>query len=116
MKALKVLNYIYSELSKNNTKEGVWIEPIIIKVAIDELENIKNAKHSNYPTITDTSSTDTSSNDSYADTSSKDSYASLEKRIKHIENTLEEIFRASAYTKDALNENNTVWNYFKSKQ
>ena len=102
MKALKVLNYIYSELSKNNTKEGVWIEPIIIKVAINELENIKNMKHSNYPTITDTSS--------------KDSYVSLEKRITHIENTLEEIFRASAYTKDALNENCTVWNYFKSKQ
>ena len=107
MKALKVLNYIYSELSKNNTKEGVWIDPIIIKVAINELENIKNTKHLNYPTITDTSSTDTSS---------KDSYVSLEKRIKHIENTLEEIFRASAYTKDALNENCTVWNYFKSKQ
>ena len=101
MKALKVLNYIYFELNKNNTK-GVWIEPIIIKVAIDELENIKNTKHSNYPTITDTSS--------------KDSYMSLEKRIKHIENTLEEIFRASAYSEDALHENNTVWNYFKSKQ
>ena len=82
--------------------KGVWIEPIIIKVAIDELENIKNTKHSNYPTITDTSS--------------KDSYMSLEKRIKHIENTLEEIFRASAYSEDALHENNTVWNYFKSKQ
>ena len=101
MKALKVLNYIYFELNKNNTK-GVWIEPKIIKVAIDELENIKNTKHSNYPTITDTSS--------------KDSYMSLEKRIKHIENTLEEIFRASAYSEDALHENNTVWNYFKSKQ
>ena len=111
MKALKVLNYIYSELSKNNTKEGVWIEPIIIKVAINELENIKNMTHSNYPTITDTSS-----KDYYTDTSSKDSYVSLEKRITHIENTLEEIFRASAYTKDALNENCTVWNYFKSKQ
>ena len=110
MKALKVLNYFYSELSKNNTK-GVWIEPIIIKVAIDELENIKNTKHSNYPTITDTYS-----KDSYTETSSEDSYASLEKRIKHIENTLEQIFRASAYTKDALNENNIVWNYFKSKQ
>ena len=107
MKALKVLNYIYSELSKNNTK-GVWIEPIIIKVAINELENIKNTKHSNYHTITDTSST--------IDTTSKDCCLSLEKRIKHIENTLEEIFRASAYSKDALNENNTVWNYFKSKQ
>ena len=45
MKALKILNYFYSELSKNNTK-GVWIEPIIIKVAINELENIKNTKHS----------------------------------------------------------------------
>ena len=101
MKALKVLNYIYSELIKNNAK-GVWIEPIIIKVAIDELENIKNTKHSNYPTITDTSS--------------KDCCISLEKRIKHIENTLEEIFRASAYSEDALHENNTVWNYFKSKQ
>ena len=106
MKALKVLNYIYFELNKNNTK-GVWIEPGIIKEAIDELENIKNTKHSNYPTTTDTSSTNTSS---------KDSYVSLEKRIKHIENTLEEIFRASAYNKDALNENCTVWNYFKSKQ
>ena len=106
MKALKVLNYFYSELSKNNTK-GVWIEPIIIKVAINELENIKNTKHLNYPTITDTSSTDISS---------KDSYVSLEKRIKHIENTLEQIFRASAYNKDALNKNNAVWHYFKSKQ
>ena len=98
MKALKILNYIYSELIKNNTK-GVWIEPTIIRVAILELENIKQ---SNCLTTTDTSS--------------EDSYASLEKRIKHIENTLEEIFRASAYSKDALNENNTVWNYFKSKQ
>ena len=41
MKALKVLNYIYFELNKNNTK-GVWIEPKIIKEAIDELENIKD--------------------------------------------------------------------------
>ena len=110
MKALKVLNYIYFELNKNNTK-GVWIEPKIIKEAIDELENIKNTKHSNYPTITDTSS-----KDSYTDTSSNDSNVSLEKRIKHIENTLEQIFRASAYNKDALNKNNTVWNYFKLKQ
>ena len=101
MKALKVLNYIYFELNKNNTK-GVWIEPKIIKEAIDELENIKSTEHSNYPTTTDTTS--------------KDSYVSLEKRITHIENTLEEIFRASVYSKDALNENNTVWNYFKSKQ
>ena len=101
MKALKVLNYIYSELIKNNTK-GVWVEPIIIKVAINELENIEKMKLSNSPTDTDTSS--------------KDCCVSLEKRIKHIENTLEEIFRASAYSKDALNENNTVWNYFKSKQ
>ena len=93
MKALKVLNYIYFELSKNNTK-GVWIEPGIVKEAIDELENIKL---SNYSTATNTSL--------------NDSNVSLEKRIKHIENTLEEIFRASAYTKDALNENNTVWNY-----
>ena len=98
MKALKVLNYIYFELNKNNTK-GVWIEPKIIKEAIDELEKIN---HSNYPTTTDTSS--------------KDCCLSLEKRIKHIENTLEQIFRASAYNKDALNKNNTVWNYFKSKQ
>ena len=102
MKALKVLNYIYSELSKNNTKEGVWIEPKIIKEAIDELENIKNNKHLNYTTT--------------ADTSSKECCLSLEKRIKHIENTLEEIFRASAYNKDALNKNNAVWHYFKSKQ
>ena len=29
MKALKVLNYFYSELSKNNTK-GIWIEQKII--------------------------------------------------------------------------------------
>ena len=106
MKALKVLNYIYFELNKNNTK-GVWIEPKIIKEAIDELENIKSTEHSNYPTITDTSSTDTSS---------KDCCLSLEKRIKHIENTLEQIFRASAYNKDALNKNNAVWHYFKSKQ
>ena len=102
MKALKVLNYIYSELSKNNTKEGVWIEPIIIKVAINELENIKNMTHSNCTTTTDTSS--------------KDCCLSLEKRIKHIENTLEEIFRASAYNKDALNKNNSVWHYFKSRR
>ena len=106
MKALKVLNYIYFELSKNNTK-GVWIEPEIAKEAINELENIKNMTHSNCTTTTDTSSKDTSSNDSYV---------SLEKRIKHIENTLEEIFRASAYSKDALNKNNAVWHYFKSKQ
>ena len=106
MKSLKILNYIYSELNKNNTK-CVYIEPIIIKVAIAELEKIKNMMtHLDYPTTTDTTT----------DTSSDDSYASLEKRIKHIENTLEEIFRASAYTKDALNENCTVWNYFKSKQ
>ena len=98
MKALKVLNYIYFELNKNNTK-GVWIEPGIIKEAIDELENIK---HSNYTTTTITSP--------------NDSYVSLEKRIKHIENTLEQIFRASAYNKDALNKNNAVWHYFKSKQ
>ena len=98
MKALKVLNYIYFELNKNNTK-GVWIEPGIIKEAIDELEN---TKHSNYPTTTDTTS--------------KDCCLSLEKRITHIENTLEQIFRASAYSKDALNKNCTVWNYFKSKQ
>ena len=98
MKALKILNYIYFELNKNNTK-GVWIEPKIIKEAIDELENIKQ---SNYLTTTDTSS--------------KDYCLSLEKRIKHIENTLEQIFRASAYNKDALNKNNAVWHYFKSKQ
>ena len=98
MKALKVLNYIYFELSKNNTK-GVWIEPGIVKEAIDELENIKL---SNYSTATNTSL--------------NDSNVSLEKRIKHIENTLEQIFRASAYNKDALNKNHTVWNYFKSKQ
>ena len=97
MKALKVLNYIYYELSKNSTK-GVWIEPKIIKEAIDELVNI------NLPNNTTT-----------ADTSSKDYCLGLEKRIKHIENTLEQIFRASAYNKDALNKNNTVWHYFKSK-
>ena len=106
MKALKILNYIYSELNKNDTK-CVYIEPIIIKVAIAELEKIKNMMtHLDYPTTTDTTT----------DTSSDDSYASLEKRIKHIENTLEEIFRASAYSEDALHENNTVWNYFKSKR
>ena len=96
MKALKILNYIYSELIKNNTK-GVWIEPTIIRVAILELENIENMTHLNCPTTTDTSS--------------NDSYASLEKRIKHIENTLEKIFRASAYNKDALNKNNKHLNY-----
>ena len=110
MKSLKILNYIYSELNKNNTK-CVYIEPIIIKVAIAELEKIKNMMtHLDYPTTTDTTT-----KDSYTDTSSKDSYVSLEKRIKHIENTLEEIFRASAYSEDAIHENNTVWNYFKSK-
>ena len=98
MKALEILNQIHSEFSKNNGA-GIWIEPKIIKEAIDELENMT---HSNYPTTTDTSS--------------KDYCLSLEKRIKHIENTLEEIFRASAYNKDALNKNNSVWNYFKSKQ
>lgn len=101
MKALEILNFIYLELSKNNTK-GVWIEPNTIKEAIDELENIKNTEHSNYSTTTDTAS--------------KVSYISLEKRIKHVENTLEEIFKASAYNKDALNKNRTVWHYFKSKQ
>ena len=106
MKALKILNYIYSELNKNNTK-CVYIEPIIIKVAIAELEKIKNMMtHLDYPTTTDTTT----------DTSSKDCCLSLEKRIKHIENTLEQIFRASAYNKDALNKNNAVWHYFKSKQ
>ena len=98
MKALKILNYIYFELNKNNTK-GVWIEPKIIKEAIDELENIKQ---SNYLTTTDTSS--------------KDYCLSLEKRIKHIENTLEEIFKASAYNRNGLSTNRTVWHYFKSKQ
>ena len=103
MKALKILNYIYFELNKNNTK-GVWIEPKIIKEAIDELESMKHSNYptTNYPTITDTSS--------------EDSNVSLEKRVTHIENTLEEIFRASAYSKDALNKNNIVWNYFKSKR
>ena len=110
MKAIKILNYIYSELNKNDTK-CVYIEPIIIKVAIAELEKIKNMMtHLDYPTTTDISS------NTATDISSNDSYVSLEKRIKHIENTLEEIFRASAYSKDALNENNIVWNYFKSKQ
>ena len=111
MKALKILNYIYSELSKNNTK-GVWIEPIIVKVAINELEKIKNTKHSNYPTT----NYPTTNYHTITDTSSEDSNVSLEKRVTHIENTLEEIFRASAYSKDALNENNIVWNYFKSKR
>ena len=101
MKALDILNHIHSELSKNNAT-GIWIDPKIIKEAIAELENVKNTKHSNYSTT--------------ADTSSKEYCLSLEKRIKHIENTLEEIFRASAYSEDALNKNNTVWNYFKSKQ
>ena len=101
MKALEILNQIHSELSKNNAA-GIWIEPGIIKEAIDELENIKNMTHSNCTTTTDTSS--------------KDCCLSLEKRIKHIENTLEQIFRASAYNKDALNKNNAVWHYFKSKQ
>ena len=101
MKAIELLNYIYRELSKN-TARGVWIDPNIIKEAIDELENIKNNKHLNYTTT--------------ADTSSKECCLSLEKRIKHIENTLEEIFRASAYNKDALNKNNSVWHYFKSRQ
>ena len=110
MKSLKILNYIYSELNKNNTK-CVYIEPIIIKVAIAELENIKL---SNCSTATNTA-TNTATKDSSKD-SSKDCCLSLEKRIKHIENTLEQIFRASAYNKDALNKNNAVWHYFKSKQ
>lgn len=37
MKALEILNQIHSELSKNNIA-GIWIEPKIIKEAIDELE------------------------------------------------------------------------------
>ena len=41
MKALEILNQIHSELSKNNAA-GIWIEPKIIKEAIDELEEIKN--------------------------------------------------------------------------
>ena len=101
MKALVILNQIHSELSKNNAA-GIWIEPKIIKEAIDQLENIKNNKHLNYTTT--------------ADTSSKECCLSLEKRIKHIENTLEEIFRASACNKDALNKNNSVWHYFKSRR
>ena len=101
MKALEILNHIHCELSKNNAR-GIWIDPNIVKEALDELENIKSIKHSNYPTT--------------ADTSSKDCSLSLEKRITHIENTLEEIFRASAYNKDALNKNNSVWHYFKSRR
>ena len=101
MKALEILKHIHCELSKNNAT-GIWIDPNIVKEALDELENIKSIKHSDYP-IT-------------ANTSSKDCCLSLEKRITHIENTLEEIFRASAYNKDALNKNRTVWHYFKSKQ
>lgn len=99
MKALDILKQIYSELNKNNTK-GFWINPYIIKEAINELENTKNIKHLNYSTTTNTSSNDYCVN--------------LEKRITHIENTLEEIFRASAYNKDALNKNKIVWHYFKS--
>ena len=99
MKALKLLKEDRDYcLSINNDKS------IIQKYdeAIEELENIKSIKHSNYPTT--------------ADTSSKDCCLSLEKRITHIENTLEEIFRASAYNKDALNKNNSVWHYFKSRR
>lgn len=98
MKALKILNYIYDELIKNNTR-GVWIEPNIIKEAIAELENIK-----------------LSGQTTTIDTSSKDCCASLEKRVKHIENTLEEIFKASAYNRNGLSTNRQVWHYFKSKQ
>ena len=101
MKALEILKHIHCELSKNNAT-GIWIDPNIVKEALDELENIKSIKYSNYTTTTDTSS--------------KDCCISLEKRIKHIENTLEQIFIASAYNKDALNKNNAVWHYFKSKQ
>ena len=94
-----------SSLGSIKIAYGKELEKIIKENSEDrlaELENIKSIKYSDYP-IT-------------ANTSSKDCCLSLEKRITHIENTLEEIFRASAYTKDALNENCTVWNYFKSKQ
>ncbi len=98
MKALIILN--------NYKKFDGFIRDIVsdsfLNEAIKELENIKNNKHLNYTTT--------------ADTSSKECCLSLEKRIKHIENTLEEIFRASAYNKDALNKNNSVWNYFKSRR
>ena len=43
MKALKVLNYIYFELNKNNTK-GVWIEPKIIKEAKRNTEHCESTK------------------------------------------------------------------------
>ena len=98
MKALDILNYIYRELSKENAR-GVFITPKVVKEAIDVLESMR---HSNYPTTTDASS--------------KECYVSLVKRVTHIENTLEEIFRASAYNKDALNKNKVVWHYFKSNQ
>ena len=95
MKALEILNYIYRELSKNNTR-GVWIEPKIIKEAIDELESIKQ---SDCPTS--------------SVTSSKECCVSLEKRVTHIENTLEEIFKASAYNINGLSTNRKVWHYFR---
>lgn len=41
MKALEILNHIHSEFSKNNGA-GIWIEPKIIKEAIEELEDIQN--------------------------------------------------------------------------
>ena len=41
MKALDILNHIHRELNKNNTN-SIWIDPNIIKEAIDELEKYYN--------------------------------------------------------------------------
>ena len=92
MKALAILKYLH-----NGAELGM---PSLNKIneAIKELENMKQQIDSKSTDIT-----------------LKDYCVSLEKRITHIENTLEQIFRASAYNKDALNKNNSVWHYFKSR-
>ena len=92
MKALEVLK----DLKENPNRK--FLESTLNE-AIKELESMKHSNHS-----------------TTADIPSKEYCVSLEKRITHIENTLEQIFRASAYNKDALNKNHSVWNYFKSRR
>ena len=39
----------------------------------------------------------------------------LEKRVAHLEATLEKLFKACYYTQDALNKSGEVWHFYKSK-
>ena len=40
----------------------------------------------------------------------------LEDRIKHLEDTLEKLFNACYYTKDALNKSGEVWDFFRCRR